>query len=99
MQNYLLINTFNLKTSLFVFLIFSLTFSCQGQDCKELNSDFTGFDDTGLEFKYQIKDSILTLGNRSYIVEELTKTELVIRNYDPNGISLSNFRTKFRKQE
>ena len=73
-------------------------YSCDGITI-ELNSDFTGSDDTGLEFKYQIKDSILTLGNRSYIVEELTKTELVIRNYDPNGISLSNFRTKFRKQE
>ena len=73
-------------------------YSCDGITI-ELNSNFTGVDDTGIKFKYQKKDSILTLGNRSYILEKLTKTELVIRNYDPNGISLSNFRTKFRTQE
>ena len=73
-------------------------YSCDGITI-ELNSDFTGIDDTGIKFKYQKKDSILTLGNRSYVVEELTKSQLVIRNYDPKGINISNFRTKFRKQE
>ncbi len=73
-------------------------YSCDGITF-ELNSDFTGVDDTGIKFKYQKKDSILTLGNRSYIIEELTKTQLVIRNYDPKGINIYNFRTKFKKQE
>jgi len=71
-------------------------YSCDGITI-QLNSDFTGSDDMGLQFKYQRKDSILTLGNRSYLIEELTKTQLVIRNYDQKGISISNFRTKFRR--
>ena len=73
-------------------------YSCDGISI-ELNSDFTGIDDTGIKFKYQKKDSILTLRNRSYVIEQLTKSQLVIRNYDPKGINISNFRTKFRKQE
>ena len=71
-------------------------YSCDGITL-ELNSDFTGIDDTGIKFKYQKKDSILTLGNRSYVIEELTKNQLVIRNYGQKGINISNFRTKFRK--
>ncbi len=73
-------------------------YSCHGITI-ELNSDFTGFDNTGIKFKYQKKDSILTLGNRSYVIEKLTKTQLVIRNYNPKGTNIYNFRTKFRKQE
>ena len=63
----------------------------------ELKSDLTGFDNTGLKFRYQKKDSILTLGNRSYIIEELTNKELIIRDYDPSGISTRFFRSKFKK--
>ena len=65
----------------------------------ELNSDFTGIDDTGIKFKYQKNDSILNLGNRNYVIEKLTKTELVIRDYDSDGTNLSNFRKKFKKIE
>ena len=73
-------------------------YSCDGITI-ELNSDFTGTDDTGVKFKYQKKDSILNLGNRNYVIEKLTKTELVIRDYDSDGTNLSNFRKKFKKIE
>jgi len=73
-------------------------YSCDGITI-ELNSDFTGIDDTGIKFKYQKNDSILNLGNRNYIIEKLTKTELVIRDYDSDGTNLSNFRKKFKKIE
>ena len=73
-------------------------YSCDGITI-ELNSDFTGIDDTGIKFKYQKNDSILNLGNRDYVIEKLTKTELVIRDYDSDGTNLSNFRKKFTKIE
>ena len=73
-------------------------YSCDGITI-ELNSDFTGIDDTGIKFKYQKNDSILNLGNRDYVIEKLTKTELVIRDYDSDGTNLSNFRKKFKKIE
>ena len=73
-------------------------YSCDGITI-ELNSDFTGIDDTGIKFKYQKNDSILNLGNRNYVIEKLTKTELVIRDYDSDGTNLSNFRKKFKKIE
>ncbi|MGC6430138.1 MAG: KTSC domain-containing protein [Jejuia sp.] len=46
-----MINIFNLRTSLFAYLIFGLTFSCQGQDCKELNSDFSTYESALKEIK------------------------------------------------
>ncbi len=74
-------------------------YSCDGL-ILELKSDFTGLESIGgLNFKYQRKDSILNLGNRNYIIEKLTKTELVIRDYDSGGINISNFRQKFKKIE
>ena len=76
-------------------------YSCDGLII-ELKSDFTGsqsIGDLNYFFKYQRNDSILELGTRSYIIEKLTNTELIIRNYDPKRINLSNFRTKFKKQE
>ena len=76
-------------------------YSCDGLII-ELKSDFTGsqsIGDLNYFFKYQRNDSILELGTRSYIIEKLTNTELIIRNYDPKQINLSNFRTKFKKQE
>tara|TARA_R110002033_G_scaffold161816_1_gene198462 strand:- start:61 stop:441 length:381 start_codon:yes stop_codon:yes gene_type:complete len=73
-------------------------YSCDGITIV-LNSDFTGIDNTGIKFKYQKNDSILNLGNRNYVIEKLTKTELVIRDYDSDGTNLSNFRTKFKKIE
>tara|TARA_R110002124_G_scaffold146831_2_gene312081 strand:- start:22 stop:402 length:381 start_codon:yes stop_codon:yes gene_type:complete len=73
-------------------------YSCDGITI-ELNSDFTGIDDSGIKFKYQKNDSILNLGNRDYVIEKLTKTELVIRDYDSDGTNLSNFRKKFKKIE
>ncbi len=74
-------------------------YSCDGLII-ELKSDFTGSESIGgLNFKYQRNDSILNLGNRYYIIEKLTKTELVIRDYDSDGTNISNFRQKFKKTE
>ena len=72
-------------------------YSCDGLIVK-LNSDSTGTESIGeLNFKYQRNDSILSLGNRNYIIEKLTKTELIIRDHDSGGFNISNFRQKFRK--
>jgi len=66
----------------------------------ELKSDLTGWESAnGLKFKYQRNDSILNLGYRDYIIEKLTKTELVIRDYDSDRSNISNFRQKFEKIE
>ncbi|GGG41153.1 hypothetical protein GCM10011344_47540 [Dokdonia pacifica] len=63
-----------------------------------LKSDFTGSESLSeSNFKYHINDSILTLGNRQYIIEKLTNTELIIRDYDSKQISLSTFRQKLKK--
>lgn len=72
-------------------------YTCDGVTI-QLNSNFTGVDDTGIKFKYQKNDSILILGNRNYVIEELTKTQLVIRDYNPKRTNIYNFRRKFRKQ-
>lgn len=72
-------------------------YSCKGLII-ELKFDFTGLESiNGLNFKYQRNDSILKLGNRNYIIEKLTKNKLVIRDYDSEGINISNFRKKFEK--
>ena len=72
-------------------------YSCNGL-ILELKSDFTGWESLGEQtFKYELKDSILTLGNRSYLVELLNKEELIIRDYDKDGFSISNFRQKFKR--
>lgn len=74
-------------------------YSCDGLII-ELKSDFTGSESIGKKtFEYKKTDSILNLGNRNYVIEKLTKTELVIRDYDSNGTNLSNFRQKFKKIE
>jgi len=74
-------------------------YSCDGLII-ELRSDFTGWESLGEQrFKYELKDSILTLGNRFYVVELLNKKEMIIRNYDPKGLSISNFRQKFKRIE
>ena len=74
-------------------------YSCNGLII-ELKSDFTGSESIGgITFEYKKNDSILNLGNRNYVIEKLTKTELVIRNYDSDGTNLSNFRQKFKKIE
>ena len=74
-------------------------YSCEGLTLI-LKPDFTGTESIGgLNFKYQRKDSILSLGNRNYIIEKLTKTQLVIRDYDSNGTNLFNFRQKFKRTE
>ena len=74
-------------------------YSCDGLII-ELKSDFTGSESIGEDsFEYKKTDSILNLGNRNYVIEKLTKTELVIRDYDSNGTNLSNFRQKFKKIE
>ena len=74
-------------------------YSCSGLII-ELKSDFTGSESIGgLNFKYKKNDSILNLGNRNYVIEKLTKTELVIRDYDSDGTNLWNYRQKFKKIE
>ena len=74
-------------------------YSCDGLII-ELKSDFTGSESIGgINFKYKKTDSILNLGNRNYVIEKLTKSELVIRDYDSDGTNLSNFRQKFKKIE
>jgi hypothetical protein len=66
----------------------------------ELNPDYTASESIGgLSFKYELNDSILKLGNREYVIEKLTKNELVLRDYDPKGISLLNYRQKFKRIE
>jgi hypothetical protein len=50
------------------------------------------------KFSYELKDSILRLGNRLYIVEELTKDELVLLEYSKDDASTAwNFRQRFKK--
>lgn len=74
-------------------------YTCEGLIIK-LKSDFTGSESIGgLSFKYEINDSILKLGSRSYIIEKLTKTDLIIRNHDLDGNNIFNFRQKFKKSE
>ena len=74
-------------------------YSCSGLII-ELKSDFTGSESIGgMSFKYERNDSILKLGNRKYIIEKLTKTELIIRDYNSDKINFSNFRQKFKKKE
>lgn len=74
-------------------------YSCNGLVI-ELKPDFTGLESfSGLNFKFQRNDSILRLGNRNYIIEKLTKTELIIRDYSSDGFNILNFRQKFKKIE
>ena len=74
-------------------------YSCDGLII-ELKSDLTGSESIGgITFEYKRNDSILSLGNRNYVIEKLTKTELVIRDYDSDGTNISNFRQKFKKVE
>ena len=74
-------------------------YSCDGLII-ELKSDFTGSESIGgLTFEYKKNHSILNLGNQSYVIEKLTNTELVIKDYDSDGTNISNFRQKFKKKE
>ena len=66
----------------------------------ELKSDGTGWESLGEQnFRYKIRDSILTLGNRSFIVELVNENQLVLRDYSPNGLLTSDFRQKFKRIE
>lgn len=66
----------------------------------ELKQNLTGTESlNGLNFQYRLHDSILSLGNRKYIVEKLTKAELVLRDYDSEGLRITTFRNKFKKVE
>ena len=74
-------------------------YSCDGLII-EFNSDLTGSESIGgLSFKYERNDSILKLGNRNYIIEKLTKTELVIIENNSDGLDLQKFRQKFKRTE
>ena len=72
-------------------------YSCNGLII-ELKSDFTGMESIGgLSFKYKRVDSLLSLGYRDYIIEKLTENELIIRDYDSDGMNIYNYRQKFKK--
>ena len=74
-------------------------YSCNGLTL-DLKSDGTGWESQGeLTFKYELKDTVLTLGNRYYVVELLNEQELILRDYDPNEMSLFNYRQKFKRIE
>ena len=74
-------------------------YSCDGLVI-ELKSDFTGSKSIGgLTFEYKKSDSILSLENRNYVIEKLTKTGLIIRDYESDETNISNFRQKFKKLE
>lgn len=66
----------------------------------ELKSDFSGSESIGgITFKFEMNDSILTLGNRNYVIEKLSTSELIIRDFDIKKTNLFNYRQKFRKIE
>ncbi len=73
-------------------------YSCNGLII-ELKADFTGSESIGgLSFKYEKNDSILKLGDRSYIIELLDKNKLQIRDYSTDKTDLSGgWRRKFKK--
>lgn len=74
------------------------TYSCNDLTL-ELKSDGTGTESQGeLKFGYTVKDSLLQLGNRVYVIELLNEQELVIRDYDPEEMKLSIYRQKFRRE-
>lgn len=74
------------------------TYSCNDLTL-ELRGDGTGTESQGgLKFEYAVKDSLLQLGNRIYVIELLNKQELVIRDYDPEEMKLSIYRQKFRRK-
>ncbi|WP_421877361.1 hypothetical protein [Marinoscillum sp.] len=75
------------------------TYSCNDLTL-ELKDDGTGSESQGgLKFEYVLKDSLLQLGNRVYVIELLNKQELVIRDYDPEEMKLSVYRQKFRREQ
>jgi len=64
----------------------------------ELKPDYTGSESIGgITFKFTMNDSILTLGNRYYVIEKLSISELVIRDFDSERNNLFNYRQKFKK--
>jgi len=74
------------------------TYSCNDLTL-ELRADGTGTESQGgLDFQYAVKDSLLQLGNRVYVIELLDKQELIIRDYDPDEMKLSAYRQKFRRE-
>jgi len=76
------------------------TLSCDGVSFK-LSKGNNGIEYThNSKFKYKItKDSILNLGNRKYIIEELTDSILVLRDYSADGLGIYVFRNKYRKTQ
>ncbi|GAB3341117.1 hypothetical protein GCM10027429_29090 [Marivirga atlantica] len=80
----------------------NMTLDGQPYSCDDLtislSSDLTGTESGGgLEFMYSIKDSLLYLGDRIYVIEQLEKQNLILRDYDPDQDKLSVFRRKFKK--
>lgn len=65
----------------------------------KFNSDGTGKDlHDESEFYYEMKDTLLAIGSRLYILEKLTSDSLVIRDYEDNLI-LSSQRYHLYKME
>jgi hypothetical protein len=66
-----------------------------------LRSDGTGTESVlNFEFRYEIADTLLALGNRLYIVEELSQNRLILLDYWPDpGLVTSSFRQFFEKVE
>lgn len=66
-----------------------------------LSEDNVGWESMGdSEFRYQLNDSILTLGNRRYVVEKLNSEKLILRDLKSETSLISQgFRQKFRRIE
>ena len=83
----------------------NLTFTGQPYTCRvniTLLAQGNGIENNANEkFKYSLKDSILTLGNRQYIIEKLNKTTLVILEKPANKattLSIGQMRMYLEKQ-
>lgn len=74
-------------------------YTCKGQ-IFDLKSGGTGWESLSEQnFKYSLKDSILSLGIRFYIVESLNKKEMTLLDYDPNESYIFRFRRKYKRLE
>ncbi|SMP00861.1 hypothetical protein SAMN06265375_10123 [Muriicola jejuensis] len=72
-------------------------FSCNGMII-QLNSDLTGWEALGeQEFVYKLIDSILRMGSRYYVVELLTEKQMILRDHDPDSLSLFYYRRKYNR--
>ena len=59
------------------------------------------FTQAGIPYKgkYKLKDSLLTMGNRKYIISKLTKDILVLKDYDNIFSKQTNYRRSRKKIE